>query len=87
MSSLRDDEHWIKEELIPSLVAKGKLGFGPDSTILRSIETERVSVADTFMLTACYRVRIKLAESSDSNAIVRLVVKVCFSINVLVKLS
>lgn len=81
MSSQRNDEQWIRSEAIPSLVANGKLTFGPNAqpAVLRSVDATRLSMAESFMLTACYKVQVELAESTDANAatsLVKLVVKV-----------
>lgn len=78
---MRDDGHWIRHQLVPSLLADGKLAFGanPASVIVRSVEAVRVPMEESFMLTACYKVKIELAESSDDNAatsVIRLVAKV-----------
>lgn len=74
----REDELWIKTELIPSLVADGKLDKGPNA-VLRSIQATRISMDETYMMTACYRVTIELAESANEKAetsLIKLVVKV-----------
>lgn len=81
MSSLQRELKWIREELIPSLVSDGKLkhGLNSKSTTLRSIEATRVSMEDSFMLSSCYKVIVKLVESTDESAetsVIKLVVKV-----------
>lgn len=81
MSSKRDDEHWIRTVAIPSLVENGKLTFKGNGrrAVLRSVEAKRLSMAESFMLTACYKANVVLAESSGENAdtwLIKLVVKV-----------
>lgn len=81
MASKRDDEKLIKTNLIPSLVDSGKITFGPNGkpAVLRSVEAKRLSMEESFMLTACYKVTVEIAESSDENAatsLTKLIVKV-----------
>lgn len=81
MNSKRDDEQWIKTELVPSLLADGKLIIAQHikPAMLRSVLVTRLLSLDSFMLTVCYKVTVELAESNDESAaasLVKLVVKV-----------
>lgn len=81
MSAQRDDLHWIRNDAVPSLLAKGQLTFGPDCkpAVLRRVEAKRLSMEESFMLTACYKVDVVLAESADEGAatsVIKLVIKV-----------
>lgn len=81
MSSLRDDVHWIKHELVPLLLADRKHAFDLSgrAAVLCNVEAVRLSTEDGFMLSACYKVSVELAESGNENAatsVIRLVAKV-----------
>lgn len=88
MDSLRNDDHWIRNDVIPSLVASGKITFGPAESpaCIRTLEIYRIPMEESFMLTCCYKVTIVLVEASkaaDENSTtiaVKLVVKVIFSL-------
>lgn len=85
MDSVRNDEIWISNEMIPLLMDCGKLTFGPLKlpAAVRTIQLAKISMEESFMLTVCYKVQlvlVKAADVADENAaksIVKLVVKVC----------
>lgn len=81
---MNSDEEWIRNELIPSLVASGKLSFGSAGlpASVRTVELSKISMEESFMLTVCFKAKIvlvELAQAENENAetaIARLVVKV-----------
>lgn len=76
------DEHnnvrWIRDDLIPSLAASGKLQpTVADGNVVKHVDVEQLSLSESFMLTDCYRIRVTLAASNGgADKVLQLVVKV-----------
>lgn len=82
---------WIENELIPSLVAEGKLTFGAAAhpAVVRNVDIARISIEESTMLTMCYRVKVQLSAAADGadaecknidTSLVNLIVKVIWPV-------
>ena len=75
------DISWIKNELIPELVNSRKLITTQNNStaIIKSLSVNKLTSAESFMITNCYKINVILLDSLDEAATTteyKLVVKV-----------
>lgn len=82
-----ENEIWLKDVLVPSLVDSGKLGIIENDetikSILKNIEIRKLSLTEAFMMNSCYKIQVTLSKSTDDtfSTIIGIVVKVIFILN------
>lgn len=60
-------EKWIENELLPNLMKEGKFSTNSHNfSKIKKCDISRLSSADVFMLTVCYR--IKMIATNDDNS-------------------
>lgn len=74
------NELWIKNELIPTILAEGKLSSKSLSDndqlpVLKDVSVKCLTTSESFMLTLCYKVQVVLEENGNEYKLF-LVVKV-----------
>lgn len=62
----RTNEEWIRTKLVPMLLDGGKLNDGQlIATSVKSIEIARLSMAEAFMLTLCFKVVVTVTDRNQ----------------------
>lgn len=53
---------WIRDYLVPTMIESGQFGAG---TVFKSVEIARLSMAETFMLTICHKIKLTVADGIE----------------------